>query len=87
MNEKKTIEEIRSAVKRALHFIAPDADLEELNPDSSLQEEIELDSMDFLRFLQELNVELKVEIPEEDSEKLTTLNNCVAYFDKKINHR
>lgn len=81
----KTPEEIRTSVLQALHHIAPEVDLEDLEPDALLREEMDIDSMDFLRFLQEINVELKVDVPEKDYAKLTTISNCVEYLSEQIN--
>ncbi len=84
MNAKKSPDEIRKTVLHALHLIAPEADLETLNPDAPLQQEIEIDSMDFLRFMMELNSELKVDVPEKDYNQLETLNKCINYLKSKI---
>lgn len=85
MNKLKTTEEIRKAVLNALHHIAPEVDLDELEADDLLREEMDIDSMDFLRFLQEVSVELKIDVPETDYDKLTTINNCVEYLDEQVN--
>jgi len=85
MSERKSSEEIRKVVLDSLHLIAPEVDLESLDPDASLQEEIEIDSMDFLRFMQQLHAELKIDVPEKDAKHLTTLNGCVDYLSAKIN--
>lgn len=77
---KKSREEIRQVVLGVLHRIAPEADLDELDPDALLQEEIELDSMDFLRFVQEIDKELKRDIPESDYTRISTLNGCLDYL-------
>jgi len=79
-----TKDEIREVVLHTLHMIAPEAELDEINPEGNLQEEIELDSLDFLRFMQQLNKDLGVDVPEADYEQLSTLNRCVDYFVSKI---
>lgn len=86
MNDKKSTDEIRKTVLHALHLIAPEADLEALNPDAPLQQELEIDSMDFLRFMLNLNAELKVDVPEKDYKELETLNKCITYLNAKINN-
>lgn len=76
--------DIKKAVLHSLHLIAPEVDLEAINPDALLREEIELDSVDFLRFVQQLHNELNVDVLEKDYDKLSTLNRCVAYLEEKI---
>jgi acyl carrier protein len=86
MNDKKSPDEIRKTVLHALHLIAPEVDLEALNPDAPLQQELEIDSMDFLRFMLNLNAELKVDVPEKDYKQLETLTKCINYLNAKINN-
>jgi len=75
-----TREEIRAAVLAALGELAPEADLEALAPGAELRETLDLDSMDFLRFLQMLAEATGVEVPETDYSKLNTLSGCVEYL-------
>jgi acyl carrier protein len=75
-----TREEIRSAVVVALGAVAPEADLERLAPGDELRDVLDIDSMDFLRFVQHLAVATGIEVPEADYAKLATLEDCVAYL-------
>lgn len=70
-------EEIRSTVLRILGEIAPEADLNQLKPDVSFRDQLDIDSMDFLNFVIALDEELHVSIPEADYAKLSSLANCV----------
>ncbi len=72
--------ELRETVRRVLAGIAPEADLDHLAPDASLREELDLDSMDFLRFVVGLHEALGVDIPEADYRRLATLQGSVAYL-------
>lgn len=69
--------EIRDTVLRCLREIAPDADPAQLAPDADLRDELDLDSMDFLRFVQALHRELGVVIPEAEYGAIRTLDACV----------
>jgi acyl carrier protein len=75
-----TREELRAAALAALGEIAPEADLATLAPDAELRETLDLDSMDFLGFVQRLAAATGVEVPEVDYAKLATLEACVAYL-------
>jgi acyl carrier protein len=75
-----TRDEIRAAVLRHLGNIAPEADLEHLQPDVSLRDQLDLDSMDILNFVIALHKEFHVDIPEKDYTKLATLDGCIEYL-------
>ena len=72
--------EIRETVIRVLGSIAPEVEPDQITPDVSLREQLDLDSMDFLNFVIGVHKELHVEIPEADYGKLGTLNGCIAYL-------
>lgn len=71
---------IRDAVCGILAGIAPEADLSRLPPDANLRRELDLDSIDFQNFVIRLCRELKVDVPDRDTSKLTTLAGCVEYL-------
>ena len=80
-NEK----EIREVVLRALNSVAPEVDLESIDPARNLRDQIDIDSVDFLNFIIGINKELGVDIPDADVAKLVTLNSCVAYLLPRVN--
>ena len=82
---KKSSDEIRNSVLHALHQIVPEVDLESLNPEAVLRDELDMDSMDFLRFMVKLHAELNMDVPEADYGKLATLKKCLEYCAEKIN--
>ena len=63
----------------ALAAIAPEADLAGLDPGADLQEELDLDSMDFLNFLIAVGESTGVQIPESDYAQVRTFGDCVSY--------
>lgn len=79
-----TEDQIRDAVVQALVRVAPEAEAASLPPGANLREELDLDSMDFLRVVTELHERLKVDVPEADYAKLATLEGCVAYLAKRL---
>jgi acyl carrier protein len=80
----KSKDEVKTIFLNALHQIAPEIEPEEIDPQSSLQDQYELDSMDFLRLMVLLNHELNLEVPESDYHKLSTLSDCIDYFTRRL---
>ncbi len=72
--------EIKALVLQTIRTIAPEADLENLNPDVRFRDQFDFDSVDFLNFILQVQEPLQVEIPETDYPKLATLNGCIAYL-------
>ncbi len=82
-------EEIVFAIKDIIHTIAPDEDVNNLDPAERLRDQIELDSMDFLDIVMELRKRYGVQVPEEDYGELASLTGCANYLgpllsDKKL---
>ena len=75
-------EAVREGVLRALASVAPEADPGALSPGANLREELDLDSMDWLAFVQGLHRELGVEIPERDYGRLRTLGECLSWLER-----
>lgn len=75
-----TRDEIRTALLSALGEIAPEADLGRLAPDADLRETLDLDSMDFLRFLQLVAEATGCDVPDSDQAKLATLASAIDYL-------
>jgi acyl carrier protein len=73
-------EAIRAAVLAELAEVAPEAELDRLEPGAELREVLDLDSIDFLRFVQRLAATTGVEVPESDYAQLATLEGVVAYL-------
>lgn len=78
-----TESEIRQIVRQALNNVAPEVDLDAIDPAKDVRDQIDIDSVDFLNFVIGLHKELGVEIPDADVGKLVTLNGCVAYLTGK----
>lgn len=76
--------EIRAAVLRVLHSVAPDVDLDRLDPARDLRRQTDLDSFDFIRFIVGLHVELGVDVPEDAYGELDTVDRTVAYLGKTL---
>jgi acyl carrier protein len=72
-------DDARALLARLLHRIAPEADLSGAAPDGLLQEELDLDSMDFLNLLTALHDETGIDVPERDYSRLETIAGFIAY--------
>ncbi|AJE20039.1 acyl carrier protein [Azotobacter chroococcum] len=76
--------QIRREVLEALQGIAPEVEAESLRGDRPLRDEVDLDSMDWLRFLAALHQRLGVNIPEADYQQLTSLDALLAYVGRRL---
>lgn len=75
-----TAETARDLIARLLADIAPEVDLTGARPDGQLQEELGLDSMDFLNLMIGIHQATGLEIPERDYPALSTLAGAVDYL-------
>jgi acyl carrier protein len=74
--------ELRSLVLSALARVAPDVDTEELDDEAPLRADLELDSLDFLGFVEELGRATGRRIEEADYDRLTTVASTVAFLER-----
>lgn len=79
-----TEDKIKEVALDLIGKIAPEADIENLDPAVRFRDQFDFDSVDFMNFAVALQEQLKVEIPEEDYLKIGTLNGCIAYLKSKI---
>ena len=76
--------ELRTIIADVLAGIAPEASLDNIDPNGPFREELDIDSMDFLNLMVGLKGKLGVEVPEADYSKLTTLNLLIAYLQRRL---
>lgn len=74
-----TPDDARALLARLLRRIAPEVDLDDIDPGTPLQEAADLDSMDFLNLVTALYEETGIEIPERDYPLITTVDGFVAH--------
>ena len=74
------VEQARALVVAELEKIAPEADFSMLDPNSDLREALDIDSLDFLRFVTALHKKSGINIPEADYRKLYTLAGVEGYL-------
>jgi acyl carrier protein len=75
VSEQEAWDVVRSAVAQ----VAPDVDPEELVEDARLRQDLELDSLDFLRVLETIAQDTGVDIPEDAYPEVATVKGLVGY--------
>jgi acyl carrier protein len=73
-------DDARALFEALLHRIAPEVDLDAVDPEAPLQEEVDLDSMDFLNLVTALHEKTGIDIPERDYPSLSTVAGFIAYI-------
>lgn len=82
MTNQQTItqDEARAAVEAAIRHVVPDADFSVIDDEDSLRGEFELDSLDFLAFVETLSKSTGVPIPEAEYPRLATMTTSLAFL-------
>lgn len=75
---------IRETILRVLSDVVPNANTQAISPDISFHDQLELDSIDFLRLMMSLEKELDVTIFDFDYPKLSTLKGCEHYLAERL---
>jgi acyl carrier protein len=74
-----TEEQAFAAITKVLARIAPEVQADELKPSTVLQEDLDLDSMDFLNLVTGVADATGVDVPERDYPRLATLGGFAKY--------
>jgi len=56
---------------------------DEVTPQASFVDDLGADSLDVVELVMGLEEEFDIEIPDEDAEKITTVQEAVSYIDDK----
>lgn len=56
----------------------------EITPDANFVKDLGIDSLDYAELVMEFEQTFSIRIPDEDAEKLQTINQAVQYIDNKI---
>jgi len=81
-----TRDQIQSITLEILGSVAPDANLDNLEPVRSFRDQFEFDSVDYLNFVLSLEERLDVKIPQVEYPRLASLDGCVSYLVDKLAH-
>ena len=69
-----------SLVRRVLSDVAPDADVDAIDPGADIREAADIDSVDFLSFVSALYDETGIDIPERDYASIRTIGGLGQYL-------
>jgi len=79
-----TKDELRALILAEIENIAPEVDASSLDPKADIREALDFDSMDVMNLVIALHKKLRVDIPDSDAIKLTTLGGAIDYLLKKL---
>ncbi|MFF5187341.1 acyl carrier protein [Streptomyces sp. NPDC000345] len=66
-------------VRESIAQVVPDADVAALRPDDAFRDVLEMDSLDFLSFVEVLSERSGIRIDDEDTPRLTTLSGSADF--------
>jgi acyl carrier protein len=58
-------------------------DAKQVNPEASFTNDLGADSLDTVELIMEFEKEFKLQIPDEDAEKITTVGDAINYLTEK----
>jgi acyl carrier protein len=76
--------DIKARVVEIIRTVAPEVEAGELRADRPLRDQVDLDSMDWLRVIVGVHEKLRVDIPEADYAKLRTLDDWARYLGPRM---
>ncbi|GIH96309.1 acyl carrier protein [Planobispora siamensis] len=79
-----TPQQARELITDALSQVAPDADIGALAPDADFRDVLELDSLDFLNFVETLSDASGYRIDEDDYPEFATVASGVEFLAKRV---
>ncbi|EME55081.1 acyl carrier protein [Amycolatopsis decaplanina] len=80
MTRPLTEERVHAAIRSALRGFATEPELASLDPGENLRTALELDSLDFLTFVERLSLDLGTRIEESDYGALTTMDSATGFL-------
>lgn len=75
MERDQALEKVREVVSKQLSI-----EKEKVTEESSFTNDLGADSLDLVELVMAFEEEFDVEIPDEDTEKLQTIGDCVEYI-------
>jgi len=78
-----TREQLHKVVLDALGSVAPELELDGIDPKKDLRDQCDLDSVDFFNVIVAVHAATGIDIPEVDYPKVASLDALVAYLQAK----
>lgn len=78
--------DIIAVIKDELGRLAPEVDFDAADRNRPIQQEFDIDSMDFLNFITALHLRLGVNVPEADYAKVATISGAQDYLSARLPH-
>jgi len=75
-----TPNEARTLIQRTLVEVAPDTDISKLSDDADYRQHLELDSLDFLLFVEKLSAGTGIRIEEYDYRELLSVKSASEFL-------
>lgn len=75
-----TTDQTRELVKASLAHLVPGDQVDALGADADLRQELELDSLDYVEFVERLSQASGVRIDEEDYPELRTIGSLTSFL-------
>nr|AZL87957.1 acyl carrier protein [Leachiella pacifica] len=82
LGRSKNFEVIREIVAQQLGM-----DKTKISPEANFSNDLGADSLDTVEFVMAIEERFNIEIPDEDAEKIVTLNQAVEFIDKIVNSK
>jgi len=79
MSESETFVHLKKLIVELL-----EVDESEVVPHASFADDFNADSLDFIELVTAVEDAFKIEIPDEDAEKLQTVQDAIDYIESKI---
>ncbi len=79
MSENENFEQLKKLIVELL-----EVDESKVVPEASFVDDYNADSLDFIELITAVEDTFKIEIPDEDAEKLNTVQDAIDYIEAKI---
>ena len=76
--------ELKTLILREIGNIAPETELDQIEPSCNLREQVDLDSMDMLNLAIAIHEATGVDIPEADYAKMASIDDAVIYLRTRV---
>ena len=78
MSEKETFEQLKKLIVELL-----EVDESEVVPEAAFADDFNADSLDLIEFITAVEDTFKIEVPDEDAEKLRTVQDAIDYVEAR----